>query len=105
MEHGCLVPIDDVGPRGVDAGRRTRDNLGMDFEVIGTIASIEVIAVGRSIRELPRLRRVYGAGRWRKIKGVATVRLDDGLLCKAQVHWYQAHGIGKREMKIKRFLA
>jgi hypothetical protein len=104
VEHGGQVLMDDVGRRGVDAGRRKRDNLGMDFEVIGTIANIEVIAVGRSIRELPRLRRVYGAGRWRKIKGVATVRLDDGLLCKAEVHWYEAHGIGKREMKIKRFL-
>jgi hypothetical protein len=104
VEHGGHVLMDDVGRRGVDAGRRKRDNLGMDFEVIGTIANTEVIAVGRSIRELPRLRRVYGAGRWRKIKGVATVRLDDGLLCKAEVHWYEAHGIGKREMKIKRFL-
>jgi hypothetical protein len=76
----------------------------MDFEVIGAVADIEVIAIGRSIRELPRLRRVYGAGRWRKLKGVATVRLDDGALYTAEVHWYEAHGIGKREMKIKRFL-
>lgn len=76
----------------------------MDFEVIDTIADVEVIAIGRSIRDLPRLRRVYGAGRWRKIKGTATVRLADGLLFKAELHWYEAHGIGKREMKIKRFL-
>ena len=76
----------------------------MDFAVVGAVANIEVIAIGRSIRELPRLRRVYGAGRWRKLKGVATVRLDDGLLYTAEVHWYEAHGIGKREMKIKRFL-
>ena len=76
----------------------------MDFAVVGAVANIEVIAIGRSIRELPRLRRVYGAGRWRKLKGVATVRLDDGALYTAEVHWYEAHGIGKREMKIKRFL-
>jgi len=76
----------------------------MDFEVIGTIADVEVIAIGRSIRDLPRLRRIYGAGRWRKIKGAATVRLGDGLMYRAELHWYEAHGIGKREMKIKRFL-
>jgi len=76
----------------------------MHFEVVGTLSKVEVIAVRRSIRELSRLRRVYGAGRWRKIKGVATVRLEDGLLCEAELHWYEAHGIGQREMKIKRFL-
>ena len=76
----------------------------MDFEVVGSISNIEVIAVGRSIRELSRLRRAYGSGRWRKLKGRATVRLDDGSLCSAEVHWYEAHGVGKREMKIKRFL-
>ena len=76
----------------------------MDCEVIGTIADVEVIAVGRSIRNLPRLRRIYGAGRWRKLKGTAAVRLPDGSLCRAELHWYEAHGIGKREMKIKRFL-
>jgi hypothetical protein len=76
----------------------------MDFEVIGTIANVEVIAIGRSIRDLPRLRRVYGTGRWRKIKGTATVRLADGLMYRAELHWYEAHSIGKREMKIKRFL-
>jgi hypothetical protein len=76
----------------------------MDFEVVGTVADIEVIAIGRSIRELPRLRRVYGAGRWRKLKGLATVRLADGLLFRTELHWYEAHSVGKREMKIKRFL-
>jgi hypothetical protein len=76
----------------------------MGFEVVGTIGIIEVIAVGRSIRDLPRLRRTYGSGRWRKVKGLATVRLPDGLLYKAELHWYEAHGIGKREMKIKHFL-
>lgn len=76
----------------------------MDFEVVGTISNIEVIAVGRSIRELPRLRRAYGSARWRKLKGTATVRLKDGSLCRAEVHWYEAHGIGKFEIKIKQFL-
>jgi len=76
----------------------------MDFEVVGTIANIEVIAIGRSIRELTRLRRVYGTGRWRKLKGMATVRLTDGMLYRAELHWYEAHGVGKHEMKIKQFL-
>ena len=76
----------------------------MDFEVVGTIANIEVIAIGRSIRELSRLRRVYGTGRWRKLKGLATVRLTDGMLYRAELHWYEAHGVGKHEMKIKQFL-
>ena len=76
----------------------------MDFEVVETIANIEVIAIGRSIRELPRLRRVYGTGRWRKLKGMATVRLTDGMLYRAELHWYEAHGVGKHEMKIKQFL-
>jgi len=76
----------------------------MDFEVIGDIADVETFATGRSIRELPRLRKVYGAGRWRKRKGVAQVRLADGTMRRAEVHWYEAHGIGRKELKIKRFL-
>jgi hypothetical protein len=76
----------------------------MDFEVIGEISDIETFAVGSSIRELPRLRRVYGSGRWRKRKGISDVRLSDGSVCKAEVHWYESHGIGRKEMKIKRFL-
>ena len=76
----------------------------MDFEVIGEISEIETFAVGNSIRELPRLRRIYGSGRWRKRKGIANVRLSDGTLIKAEVHWYEAHGIGRKEMKIKRYL-
>lgn len=76
----------------------------MDFEVISEVFDIETFAVGSSIRELPRLRRVYGSGRWRKRKGIADVRLVDGSVCKAEVHWYEAHGIGRKEMKIKRFL-
>jgi hypothetical protein len=77
----------------------------MGFEVEGAISNIEVIAIGRSIRGLSRLERAYGLSRWRKLKGLATVRLDDGMLCRAEVHWYEAHGIGKREMKIKQIFS
>lgn len=76
----------------------------MDFEIVGEITEVETFAVGNAIRELPRLRRVYGSGRWRKRKGVALVRLADGNICKAEVHWYEAHGIGRKELKIKQFL-
>jgi hypothetical protein len=76
----------------------------MDFELIGEIAEIETFAVGSSIRELPRLRRTYGPGRWRKRKGVAQIRLEDGSVGKVELHWYEAHGIGRKEMKIKRFV-
>jgi len=73
----------------------------MDFEIVGPVRGIATIASGRAIRELRRLRRRYGKGRWRKRKGVATVRLQDGTVHEAEVHWYEAHGIGRREMKIK----
>ena len=76
----------------------------MGFEVLSGPTNVEIIAVGRSIRELSRLRKVYGPGRWRKLKGIATIRLDDGTVCKAELHWYEAHGIGKKELKIKRLL-
>lgn len=76
----------------------------MYFEVIGKITNVETIAVGASIREVQRLRRVYGTGRWRKLKGRATVRLPDGTVHETEVHWYEAHGIGKKELKIKHLL-
>ena len=76
----------------------------MDLEIVGEVLCPETIAVGRGIRELERLQRVYGPGRWRKCKGVATVRLPDGTLCRAEIHWYEAHGVGKKEWKIKRLL-
>ena len=76
----------------------------MGFEVLGRIVDVEQIAAGPSIREVERLRRVYGPGRWRKLKGIASVRLDDGTVMSAEVHWYEAHGVGRRELKIKRFL-
>lgn len=78
--------------------------MDIDFEIIGTITNIEKIAVSGSIREVARLRKFYGGKRWRKLKGVALVRLDDGTLCQAEVHWYKAHGVGKRDMKIKHIL-
>jgi len=73
----------------------------MDFEVVGPLREVTTIAVGREIRELRRLRRRYGKGRWRKRKGMASVRLLDGTVHQAELHWYEAHGIGRREMKIK----
>lgn len=76
----------------------------MVFDVLGEIGAVEPIAVGPSIREITRLRKVYGPGRWRKLKGVATVRLSDGTVWNAEVHWYEAHGLGRKELKIKRFL-
>ena len=75
------------------------------FEVLGEVTDIETIAVGRSIRDLPRLRKAYGSGRWRKMKGVATIRLSSGRIRRAEVHWYEAHGIGRKELKRKRYLS
>jgi hypothetical protein len=72
----------------------------MDFEIIGRIEEVEIIAVGSSIRDVARLRRVYGKGRWRKLKGIASVRLIDGTIHTAEVHWYEVHGVGQFEHKI-----
>lgn len=76
----------------------------MKFEPIGKITDIETIAAGNSIRDIARLRKMYGVGRWRKLKGLGMVRLPDGSICKAELHWYEAHGIGRREMKVKDLL-
>ena len=73
----------------------------MDFEILTELRDIEVIAVGSSIRDRVRLRRNYGRGRWRKLKAVANVRLPDGTIRLAEIHWYEAHGIGKKEFKLK----
>ena len=73
----------------------------MDFEIVGEIRSVKIIAVGTGIRDRARLLKTYGKGRWRKLKGVATVRLKDGTIRRAELHWYEAHGIGKREFKLK----
>jgi hypothetical protein len=75
-----------------------------EFDVISEITNIEIIARGPGIRDLSRLNRQYGRGKWRKLKGDALIRLQTGKVRKAEVHWYEAHGIGKREMKRKRYL-
>lgn len=77
----------------------------MGFQLVGAIFEQQTIAVGRRIRELPRLLKFYGPGRWRKRKGVARIRLDDGTIHTAEIHWYEAHGIGRKELKVKRFIA
>jgi len=76
----------------------------MDFEIVGEISEVETIADSSSIREITRLRWTYGSGRWRKLKGVARVQLGNGRIRLAELHWYEAHGIGKREIKRKRYL-
>lgn len=74
------------------------------FEIISDIVGTEVIAVENKIRDLSHLIQAYGPGRWRKLKGITTVRLENGRVRRAEVHWYEAHGIGKKETKIKRYL-
>lgn len=76
----------------------------MNFEIISPITNIEAIAVGNGIRDIKRLRKMYGIGKWRKLKGIATIRLWNGKIRLAELHWYEAHGIGKREMKRKNYL-
>jgi hypothetical protein len=76
----------------------------MNFEIIGNITHIEPIAVGSAIRDLARLRRVYGTGRWRKLKGIARIRLSNGRVRLAELHWYEAHGIGRKEIKRKHYV-
>jgi hypothetical protein len=76
----------------------------MYFEIIGEISRAETIATGSGIREIARLRRAYGRGRWRKRKGIARIRLEDGSFHRAEIHWYEAAGIGRKEFKIKELL-
>lgn len=76
----------------------------MHFQVLGEITYAETFAVGSGIREISRLRKLYGKGHWRKRKGIARVRLDDESVFLAAIHWYEATGIGKRELKIKRLI-
>jgi len=76
----------------------------MYFDIVGEIIDIETIAVGNAIRDIARLQESYGVGRWRKLIGVATVQLVNGNVRLAEVHWYEATGIGKKRLKIKRFL-
>jgi len=76
----------------------------MDFEILIPPALVERIAIGRKVRDIRRLRAYYGKGRWRKLKGVALVRVPSGAVFWAEVHWYEADGLGRREVKIKRRL-
>jgi len=76
----------------------------MDFELLSGPTEVETVARGRGIRELTRLRRAYGRGDWRKMKGLARIRLRNGRIRMAELHWYEAHGIGRKEMKRKRYV-
>jgi len=76
----------------------------MLFEIIGEIEEVETIAVGSAIRDVLRIRRSHGPGRWRKLKGIASVRLGPNRIRRAEVHWYEAHGVGRVRFKIKRFV-
>lgn len=76
----------------------------LHFEIVGAIGNVEVVAVGRRIRQFERLKKLYGEGRWRKMKGEASIRLASGELRRAELHWYEVHGIGTRNMKFKRYL-
>ena len=76
----------------------------MHFEILGEIENAQAIATGKAIRELPRLRKIYGKGRWRKMKGLARIRLSHGRIRTVELHWYEAHGIGRKETKLKRFV-
>jgi hypothetical protein len=74
------------------------------FEIVGRISNVQTLAAGREIRQLARLKKLYGPGRWRKMKGEASIRLASGELRRAELHWYEAHGLGKRNMKFKRYV-
>lgn len=76
----------------------------MRFQILSEISAVETFATGSGIREIARLRRIYGRGRWRKRKGIARIRLPDGSVHDAELHWYEASGIGRKEFKIKRLL-
>lgn len=78
--------------------------MNMHFKIIGTIRALETIATGHGIRNTNRLNKMYGKANWRKIKGICRVELEDGAVLEAEVHWYEGHGMGKKEMKIKRYL-
>ncbi len=76
----------------------------MNFKIVGEISDVEIIATGSGIREVARLNKKYGYGHWRKLKGVSLVEFLNGEMELAEIHWYEAHGIGKKEMKIKHLL-
>jgi hypothetical protein len=76
----------------------------IEFEIVGEIRDTETIAAGRGVHIRRYLERTHGRGRWRKMKGTATVRLPDGTVCEAEIHWFEAHGVGRKDMKIKRVI-
>ncbi len=76
----------------------------MKFKIIGSIHNQQIIATGKKIREFQRLKKIYGIGKWRKMKGIAKIELNDHSILSAEIHWYEAHGMGKKEYKIKKFL-
>ncbi len=78
--------------------------MNMKFTIIGQIEDIEIIAVGKGIRNLAYLEKIYGSGRWKKLKGQAQIRLPNGKIRRVELHWYEAHGIGRKDIKIKRYL-
>jgi hypothetical protein len=88
--------------RWTDGGALSGNLSGLKFEIIGEMTAVETIAAGTNLRDRRRLVRLYGRGIWRKMKGQATVRLSDGTICEAEIHWYEAHGIGKKEFKFKK---
>ena len=76
----------------------------IQFEILGEISHIETIAEGRGVYIRRYLERTYGKGRWRKMKGIGTVKLADATICEAEIHWFEAHGIGRKDFKIKRVI-
>ncbi|HYV57044.1 MAG TPA: hypothetical protein VE911_05850, partial [Candidatus Nitrosopolaris sp.] len=80
------------------------ERLHVGIEIIGGILEVKVIAIGRRIRDRRRIVRLYGRGRWRKMKGIARVSIDGGPPLVGEVHWYEATGVGRRELKLKRIL-
>jgi hypothetical protein len=76
----------------------------VEFEILGEIRDIETIATGRAVYIRRHLERTYGKGRWRKRKGRATVQLSDGTVREAEIHWFEAHGVGRKDFKVKRVL-
>ena len=78
--------------------------MDMYFKIAGAIREIETVAIGQGIKNLNRLNKMYGKAKWRKLKGICHVELEDGTVLEAEIHWYEGHGIGKKEIKIKRYL-
>ena len=76
----------------------------MKFELLAEIRDVQTIASGHGIRDLRILTKRFGTGNWRKLKGFCTVRFANGTVAEAELHWYEAHGIGKRWIKVKRVI-